>query len=73
MAHVIGQQAGRESACSDSGRRDHSGPSETESEWWGVSDGVDSSWKGGSLKKSTTEVETVTKMPEKKKNTLQKK
>lgn len=52
---MIGQQAGRESECSGSGRRGLSEPSERESEWWGASDGGDSSWMGGSLKKNSKE------------------
>lgn len=48
-AYMIGQQAGRESGCSECGSQGQSGPSERESAWWGVSDCCDSSGIGGSL------------------------
>lgn len=57
---MIGQQAGRESACSGSGRRGQSGPLERQSGGQGVSNGGDSSWTGGSLQKA----------PQKKKNII---
>lgn len=48
-AYTIGQQAGRESGCSERGSQGQSGPSERESVWWGENGGGDSSSLGGSL------------------------